>query len=85
MRKLIGIIDCGMFSIRIWKEPNYPIMLNVILEYSHLKEEEHIPVYDLRKKLKCLEIRSIELYDSGVINTLLSDDPVGYVIENIML
>ncbi len=74
MRKLIGFIDCGTFTIRLWKEYNFPITLNVILEYSHLKEEEKIRVYDLKKKLKALDIRELQILDSGIINVLLYND-----------
>jgi hypothetical protein len=74
MRKLAGWVDCGTFTIRLWKDYNFPISLEIILEYSHLKEEEKVPVYDLKKKLRALDIRTLEIYDSGVINVLLYDN-----------
>ncbi len=74
MRKLIGFIDCGTFTIRLWKEYNFPITLDVILEYSHLQEEEKVPVYDLKKKLKALDVRELQILDSGIINVLLYND-----------
>ncbi len=74
MRKLVGWIDCGFFTIRLWKDYNFPITLEIILEYSHLKEEEKVPVYDLKRRLRLLGIKELQIMDSGIINVLLYDD-----------
>ena len=73
MRKLIGIISTGIHEIKLYKDFNYLRTLEIYIEFSNGYVEK-INVYDLRKYLKEIEIRSIKLFDAGIISILLFDD-----------
>jgi len=70
MKKLIGFIYTGLYSAKIWKDFNYLRTLEVELEWSD-GEVERVAVYDLKKKLKALDVRELELKDAGLITILL--------------
>jgi hypothetical protein len=73
MKRLVGIISTGIHDIKLYKDFNYLRSLEIHLEFSDGYKEK-ISVYDLKRYLKELEIRSIKLFDAGIISILLFDD-----------
>lgn len=73
MRKIVAFIDCGLFSVKVWKDFNFLRTLMIELEYSY-GQKEKVFICDLKEKLKAFDIRTIELYDDGLIRILFYDD-----------